>query len=254
MKVRTSLKIFFLLALFASQLIPGVSAGAVGGMVLPVRSSVSDAPVLPNVSDTPVLPSVSDTPVLPNLSDAPALSKFINAVENGNAEVVRGVNVPGVMTYRVVQQASDNVAYVSPVDGVVTQFRMAAQYGTIGLIAHNFLAGNNFSDLQLGQLVRIIYGNGYISSYVINSIHSYQALDPYSASSNFVDLASGVTYSAQQIFEMYYQGGDQVTFQTCILQDGNASWGRLFITAVPGASLPTIAMGRNVSHALTHRR
>jgi len=24
-----------------------------------------------------------------------------------------------------------------------------------------------------------------------------------------------------------------VTFQTCILQDGNSSWGRLFITAVP---------------------
>ena len=32
---------------------------------------------------------------------------------------------------------------------------------------------------------------------------------------------------------MFYDGDAHVTFQTCILQDGNSSWGRLFVTAIP---------------------
>ncbi len=208
----------FLVALLASQLIPGMSVGAAGGML------------------------------------APVFSNFVAAVEDGRAGVVRGVYVPGVMSYRVVQQSPNNPGYVSSVQGIVTQFNMAAQYGTIGLLAHNFLAGMNFSNLQIGQSVRLIYGDGTTSPYVINSIHSYQALDPYSAASDFIDLNTGVTYSAEEIFKMYYQGGNQITFQTCILQDGISSWGRLFITAIPGVSVPTIAISHNVSYSRSHRK
>jgi hypothetical protein len=36
---------------------------------------------------------------------------------------------------------------------------------------------------------------------------------------------------------MFYNGAAHVTFQTCILQDGNSSWGRLFVTAIPVSSI-----------------
>ncbi len=32
---------------------------------------------------------------------------------------------------------------------------------------------------------------------------------------------------------MFYTGAGHVTFQTCIIKDGNPSWGRFFVTAIP---------------------
>jgi hypothetical protein len=205
MKTNNSLKAIALFALIASLLIPFMPVRAAEGMLLP------------------------------------AFSDFVTAVTNGQAGVVRGVFVPGVLADRVVLQSADNPGYVSTVEGVVTQFSMASQYGTIGLLAHNTLAGVNFVNLQPGQEVRIIYGDGTIASYTINSINRYQALDPYSTGGNFIDLNTGVSYTALEMFAMYYQGENHLTFQTCILQDGNSSWGRLFITATPGSPVQAVA-------------
>lgn len=219
MKTKNPLKAIVLFALFASLvIIPWMPAHAADSMLLP------------------------------------AFSDFIAAVTDGQAGVVRGVYVPGVMAYRVVQQPADNPGYVTPAEGVVTQFSVAAQYGTIGLLAHNLLAGENFVNLQTGQEVRTIYGDGTILNYTISSINRYQALDPYSTGSNFIDLNTGVTYTALEMFAMYYQGADHITFQTCILQDGNSSWGRLFITATPGAPVQEVAISAYISYPLSHRR
>jgi len=182
----------------------------------------------------------------------PAFSDFVTTVTNGQAGVVSGVYVPGVMAYQVVQQLANNPGYISPIEGVVTQFNMAVPYGAIGLLAHNYLAGENFINLQAGQEVRIIYGDGTITSYTINSIHTYQALDSHNTSGKFVDLNSGAIYSASEMFAMYYQGGDHVTFQTCFLKDGNSSWGRLFITAIPSAPVHVVETNTNISHFLLH--
>ena len=166
----------------------------------------------------------------------PAFTDFVTSVTNGQATIVRGVYVPGVMAYRVVTQSSDNPGYVSQAEGVVTQFGMAVQYKVIGLLAHNYLAGASFSNLSVGQEIRIIFGDGRVVYYTVNRVARFQALQPISGYSNFVDLSSNVTYTAQDIFTKFYQGGDHVTFQTCILRDGNSSWGRLFVTAVPSSA------------------
>ncbi len=218
MKTKNSLKAIVLFALFAGLLIPW----------MPVRAA-----------DSMLLPAFSD---------------FVASVTTGQAGVVRGVYVPGVMAYRVVLQSSDNPGYVSATEGVVTQFSMAAQYGTIGLLAHNYLAGASFVNLQPGQEVRIIYGDGTISYYTISSINSYQALDPYGTGGNFIDLNTGVTYTVSEMFTVYYQGADHITFQTCIAQDGNLSWGRLFITATPGAPVQAAAIYTNISHSPMQRK
>jgi hypothetical protein len=166
----------------------------------------------------------------------PAFADFTSAVIDGQSGIIRGVYVPGVLADRVVTQNPDNPGYVSQMAGVVTQFGMAIQYQVIGLLAHNFLAGESFSNLQIGQEVRIIYGDGRVDYYIVSSIKSFQALQPDSLYSNFVDLDTNVIYTAQQTFSMFYQaGGNHVTFQTCIRANGNSSWGRLFVTAVPAS-------------------
>jgi hypothetical protein len=165
----------------------------------------------------------------------PAFPDFVTMVTNGQADVVRGVYVPGVMAYRVVTQSVDNPGYVSKSEGTVTQFSMAARYKVVGLLAHNYLAGASFSNLVVGQEICIVYGDGRVVTYMVNQVARFQALQPSSENSDFVDLNSNSTYSTQAIFKMFYQGGDHVTFQTCISRDGNMSWGRLFVTAVPAS-------------------
>jgi hypothetical protein len=165
--------------------------------------------------------------------DIPAFSDFTTAVQNGQAGVVRGVYVPGLFALPVVQQPADNGGYITTTDGVVTQFGLAAQYGTIGLLAHNNLAGSNFIALIPGQVVQLVYGDGQIKDYVVELVYRFQALQPYSEMSDFVDLASGQQYIAWDVFNMVFAGGDHVTFETCIEANGKSSWGRLFIVALP---------------------
>jgi hypothetical protein len=169
----------------------------------------------------------------------PSFSDFVATVSDGQSGVVTGVYVTGMIANKVVQQFDNVPGYVSAIEGVVTQFRMSIPYGVIGLLAHNNLAGKNFANLQQGQEVRIIYGDGSVSSYIIKDIKRYKANDPQSSVSNFTDLNTGMVYTSAQIFSIYYQSGSQVTFQTCIPQGGDLSWGRLFITAIPG--VPVLA-------------
>ena len=135
----------------------------------------------------------------------PTFPDFVTMVMNGQAEVVRGVYVPGVMADRVVTQSAGNPGYVSRLAGTVTQFNMAARYQVIGLLAHNDLAGVSFSNLVVGQEIRIVYGDGRVAIYMVDQAIRFQALQPLSENSDFLDLSSKSTYSAQAIFKMFYQ-------------------------------------------------
>ncbi len=106
----------------------------------------------------------------------PAFSGFVASVVDGQANVVRGVYVPEVLALRVLQQPAGDNASVLRLDGVVTQFRAAAQNHVIGLLAHNDMAGASFAGLQIGQEVRIVYGNGRVDYYSVNRLASFQAL------------------------------------------------------------------------------
>jgi hypothetical protein len=166
-------------------------------------------------------------------TDLPNFEDFTQAVQNGEANVLRGVYVPDVLALPVVQQPWGNAGYVSNSDGEATQFRMAAQYGTVGLLAHNHLSGKQFSKLQTGQEVRLVYGDGRIEAFVVTEVLRYQALQPTSPYSSFRNLDKEETLSAEGMFKRVYFGDGQVTFQTCIEFGGDLSWGRLFVIAVP---------------------
>ena len=165
----------------------------------------------------------------------PAFSDFSKSVQNGKAADLRGVYVPDVLALPVIQQPSNNAGYVSTKNGEVTQFGMASQFGNVGLLAHNHLSGKLFSQITAGQEVRLVYGDGKVETFIVTEILQYQALRPNSPYSDFRGVSDGKTLTAEQMFKRVYFGDRHVTFQTCIEKDGNLSWGRLFVVAIPKA-------------------
>jgi len=167
---------------------------------------------------------------------AAAFDGFIASVSNGQANQVTGIYAEGVLAYSVRRQPAGNLGYVSEGANDVTEFALAAQYGTQGFLAHNYLAGASFSQLSVGQIVTLVYGDGSTASFRIDVIRRYQALSPNSTQSRFVDLETGKELSASDVFFAVYNGESAVVLQTCIAKDGIGSWGRLFVQASPISS------------------
>ena len=162
-----------------------------------------------------------------------SFAEFNKSVQNGEAGVLRGVYVPDVLALPVVQQPANKPYHVSNRDGQITQFGIASQYGNTGLLAHNTLSGRLFSQLAMGQEVRLVYGDGNVEYFVIVQILHFQALQPESVSSSFRNLDRNETLKSGQMFNRAYLGERRAVFQTCIAAEGNPSWGRLFVIAVP---------------------
>jgi hypothetical protein len=158
---------------------------------------------------------------------------FRRTVQSGESDVLRGVYVPNQWALPVVQQPADNSYYVSKREDEITQFSLAARYGNIGLLAHNNLSGRYFSQLTVGQEVRLVYGDGRTEYFVVAQILRFQALQPESISSSFRSLEGNETLTAGEMFNRAYVGERRAVFQTCIEADGKLSWGRLFVIALP---------------------
>ena len=168
-----------------------------------------------------------------NTARLPDFTVFSQAVQNGKADSLRGAYVPNVLALPIVQQPSGDAGYVSSNDSQATQFAMASQFGNVGLLAHNYLSGKSFSQIAVGQEVRLVYGDGRVEYFIVTEILQYQALEPNSPWSSFRNLNDNTILNAEQMFKRVYAGDRHVTFQTCIQAEGISSWGRLFIVAVP---------------------
>ena len=133
----------------------------------------------------------------------------------------------------VVEQPAGKPEYVSDMTGTVTNFQLAAQYGNIGLIAHNYLGGKYFSELKPGDLVFAM--NGYRGSqpYRVSQILHFQALNPHSARSDFINLDTGQRCNVNDVFRQVYTGSHHLILQTCIERGSVKEWGRLFVLAEP---------------------
>ncbi len=180
-------------------------------------------------------PAEQDNPAWRNSTETtlPNYFSFVESVQNGQAGILRGVYVPDAFALPIVQQPVGHPGFVSINDGEITQFGMAAEVGNIGLLAHNYLSGEEFANLAPGQEVRLIYGDGTVEYFLVEQVLQYQALQPYSPYSEFRDLETQITITAEELFRQVYRGERHVTFQTCIEAEGNSSWGRLFIVAKP---------------------
>lgn len=186
----------------------------------------------------------------------PDLNTFIETVIDGNAGTLRGVYVSNVMALSIVQQPTGFPGYVSTEEAVATQFGIVSEVGNIGLLAHNTHAGSFFSNIKQGDRIILVYGDGHIESFMANSIQRYQALDPLSPYSEFKELETQTTFTAENLFNNIYRGDYHLTLQTCIDNNGNSSWGRLFIMAIPVENENIIQDGKslNASGSFANKR
>ena len=165
--------------------------------------------------------------------DLPPLNAFIEQVSNGEADVLRGIYMPDVFANVVSPQPAGKSAFISSNEDTLTQFGLASRYGSTGLLAHNQLAGKNFFFLGEGRMFYLIYGDGRVETFVITQLQRFQALDPESVYSRFIDPHTGNLLTAAGLFRMVYDQPGKVILQTCIEAHGNPSWGRLFVIAEP---------------------
>jgi hypothetical protein len=167
-------------------------------------------------------------------SSFPTISHFVQSLQLNSSETVTGVYIPNTFAFNVVQQPAGNPAYVSSAEDVITQFALASKYGSIGLMAHNNLAGATFENVIPGQTIVVIYGDGSLDYYHITAIEKYQALSPTSPYSQFVNLdTNGAVMSAEDLFMHVYANAGTLVLQTCIANGNQTSWGRMFILAEP---------------------
>jgi hypothetical protein len=156
---------------------------------------------------------------------------FLEEITTGEADRITGLFVPGFGGFYVVQQSDGAYGSISPAEGVLTQFMRPASGRVIGLLAHNYAAGVWFNRFEKGDLLYVLFGDGRQEIYQLTSLEKYQALDGESSTSDFIDLKSGVTRSANQVYQMVYSGKPHLTLQTCIQKGDDLNWGRLFLVA-----------------------
>ncbi|KAA3648086.1 MAG: hypothetical protein DWQ07_03580 [Chloroflexi bacterium] len=175
------------------------------------------------------LPVYTEAYALPDTGNdvnAPALEpQLIN--DNKNAKTAVSVTAGSLFTYSV----SQNGNKAPSTGGVVGQYAYAASKGSIGLIAHNYLAGASFYSLTAGTEVTVDFSDGTTQTFVVQTARRYQATDPDDYGKPFIDQR-GKQVSTRQVFNQNYKQG-KVTFQTCITKDGINTWGLVFIIAVP---------------------
>lgn len=143
------------------------------------------------------------------------------------------VSIEGGFSLPIIQQPEGKDFFVSTKNDLITQFNSPAKNGVTGLLAHNYLSGQEFYNLKIGQKLTVDYEGGFIHRYKIVSINRFQKLDASTVYSDLVDLETNKEISSTDVYNRFYSGSPHVTFQTCIEKDGHWDWGLIFITAEP---------------------
>jgi hypothetical protein len=226
------------LFLFALLSLLGMTCAAC--ITITIRTPQLPLPIVKTATPTPsptLTPTITPTPQptpTPTLSPRRIFDEFVNRIKTGEGDRVVGVYTENIMALPVIYQPSNNPAFVSNEDGIVTYFllpwRLARNHG---FLAHNYLSGALFYSLQVGDIVQVVYGDGNYEDFEVLSIRQLQALSPNSTRSTFIDLETGASLSATTLFNQVYRGEYHSTLQTCLAQGGLDNWGRYFVLAPP---------------------
>lgn len=198
---------------------------------LSTKSLQSTIQTAPTRTLAPTRPAPSPTPPAPAPS---GLANLVARVKTGRPGTIVGVYSPGVLSLRVLIQPWGDPNWVSDERDTATLFVAAAKEGkgTIGLLAHNGLAGASFLQIGLGQELDIVLGDGAVLPFHVSEVQRYQAFSPNDPSTPLKDLTTGRTWSADDAFNRVYGAdGSRVVLQTCIKVGDEWNWGRLFVIA-----------------------
>lgn len=181
------------------------------------------------------------------ISDYPGLDEFSLKLADGRSDNVVGIYVPGIFALPVEQQPAGMPDFVAREHNMLTQFALPKEYGSIGILAHNYLSGSRFGQLAVNTEIMVVFGNGQVTRYRVARVEEFQALKPNSPFSEFVDASSssGRVLTSGDLFKRVYTTNRQLVFQTCIEAQGESSWGRMFVIATPVEQLNLSVPGLN---------
>jgi len=172
-------------------------------------------------------------PIVP-VTGAPVLAPQPAAASAAATPLVSKISAAGAFSFPVVQQPAGQPGFVSSEEGKVTEFGLAAKYGSQGFLAHNHKAGAAFFKVRVGDVITLRYANGSTDTFEVTQLRRLQAVSPNSATSRFIDLDNdNASLSAVDLFYQTYGVKDLLVLQTCIANGAELSWGRLFIIATP---------------------
>jgi hypothetical protein len=147
----------------------------------------------------------------------PILSKLKNLFSSKEPLAgINGVYLGENRFLRVINQPEGKPEYVSSMSGIATNFQLASNYGNIGLIAHNYLGGRYFEQMKIGQIIYVMNGNRQHQEYRVTRIYRFQALNPRSTRSDFIDLDTQQRRTVSDVFKQIYTGNHHLVLQTCI--------------------------------------
>jgi hypothetical protein len=190
---------------------------------------------------TATMPAVS-IPLTSRMANAPdaaaqtthTLTEFVQSVSNGQADEIVGVYSAFTLALPVIDQPAGNPGYVADQDGLATQFQLATDAGSIGLLAHYQRSGKAFSELTPGQQITLIYGDGSTQDFQVENILYFQAQQPDEKFTSFVSLDQNQTvYTQEEVFNLVYRKSGRLVLQTCMIGQGSKTWGRMFVIAEP---------------------
>lgn len=140
--------------------------------------------------------------------------------------VVNAVRVssPGVLDLVIEPQPEYDPGFVTREIGKASQFRSAAPYNTVGILAHNSLSGEQFFNVRQGDWITVAFDKRQTSYYRVTGIEQYQALSPTSQFSDFIDLNTWERLTASQLFSRVYAPGNRLVLQTCLDAYGDSLW------------------------------
>jgi hypothetical protein len=195
------------------------------------------AAVLPDLISLPINEvgeQLLAAPVDRQFAGKPAgnLHQLLARLEADPAKFVSGIYAPGIFALPIIEQPADNDIYVSVKRNLVTLFGDAAENGVTGLLAHNFLAGALFYNLEIGGELWLVDGEEETTGYTVTNIEQFQKIDGGEADT-YINLRTQESMSTSEVFDRFYTGEPHLVLQTCLEEDDDPSWGLTFIVAQP---------------------
>lgn len=153
------------------------------------------------------LPAGPGAALLPNLVDPDVLGRL-----NGPRAILESLERPGIWSLELRGQAGD-LEHVTGQPGQATIFEEAQGWGTLGILAHDYLAGGLFYDLDPGAVLWIRSRTGAQLNthlYQIERVYIFERLGP-----DIYQDQTGQRYRELDIYNLAYRSGSPVTLQTC---------------------------------------
>lgn len=154
----------------------------------------------------------------------PTLEEFVESLPVKAAHLPAGVYASKLFAFPVVQNGN-----AAPYESnVVGDYAYANQ--SYWLLAHNYLAGVEFSKLSLEKHVHLVLCDKSLRNYVITDHTTYKDVD--GRWDNFLDVETGAVVNDAIIFERLNQNG-RLIFQTSLAEGGNLRAGLRFFIGLP---------------------